>query len=86
MPNIKSAKKRVLIAELRHDKNAAYKSKVKTVVKNFNDSVEVGNKEAAQAKLLQAVSVLDKTAGRGIIHKKAASRKKSQIYQKFNQM
>ncbi len=86
MPNIKSAKKRVLVAEMRNAKNTAYKSQVKTTLKSFNDTVATGDKAKAQEKLLQAVSILDKTAGRGIIHKKAASRKKSQIYQMYNQM
>jgi len=33
MANIKSAKKRILVAERNHDRNVAYKSKVKTAVK-----------------------------------------------------
>ncbi len=86
MPNIKSAKKRVLVAETRRSRNMAEKTKMKTQLKKFAAAVEDGNKKAAERELLASVSVLDKTASHGVIHKNAAARRKSNLYKAFNQM
>ncbi len=86
MPNIKSAKKRVLVAEVRRQRNAAAKSQMKTELKKYAAAVESGDKAAAQTQLVQAVKVLDKTASKGVIHKNLAARKKSALYRSFNQM
>lgn len=83
MPNIKSAEKRVQIAEIRRVKNAATKSKVKTAVKKYAEAVQTGS-EQAQSLLLNAVSNIDKAAHKGIIHKNAAARKKSKLQKAFN--
>ncbi len=86
MPNIKSAKKRVIIAEARREQNMAVKSNMKTQLKKFAAAVEEGDKEAAAKELKAACSVLDKTAGKGIIHKNAAARRKANMYRDLNNM
>lgn len=86
MPNIKSAKKRVLVAEIRRNKNMAEKSQMKSQLKKFHAAVAEGNKEAAAEQLQASVSILDKTAGKGVIHKNAASRRKSNLYRAYNGM
>lgn len=86
MPNIKSAKKRVLVAEIRRNRNMAAKSRMKTQLKKFDAAVAEGDKEAAGRELLAAVSVLDKTAAKGVIHKNAAARRKSNLYRAYNAM
>ena len=86
MPNIKSAKKRVLVAEVRRQRNAAAKSQMKTELKKYAAAVESGDKAAAQTQLVQAVKVLDKTASKGVIHKNAAARRKSNLYRDYNNM
>ncbi len=86
MPNIKSAKKRVLVAEIRRNRNMAVKSRMKTQLKKFDAAVAEGDKEAAGRELLAAVSVLDKTAAKGVIHKNAAARRKSNLYRAYNAM
>ena len=86
MPNIKSAKKRVLVAETRRSRNMAEKTKMKTQLKKFAAAVEDGNKKAAERELLASVSILDKTASNGVIHKNAAARRKSNLYKAYNQM
>ena len=82
MPNIKSAKKRVLVAEVRRQRNMADKTRMK----KFAAAVADGNKKAAERELLASVSVLDKTAAKGVIHKNAAARRKSNLYRVYNQM
>ena len=49
MPNIKSAKKRVLVTEKKTERNKAVKSEVKTEVKKFLNLVNSGDKAAATA-------------------------------------
>lgn len=86
MPNIKSAKKRVIVAEQRRQRNMADKTQMKTQLKKFAAAVADGNKKAAERELLASVSVLDKTASKGVIHKNAADRRKSNLYRVYNQM
>ncbi|MBQ9992665.1 MAG: 30S ribosomal protein S20 [Firmicutes bacterium] len=86
MPNIKSAKKRVVVAELNRQKNASQKSAIKTQLKKFDAAVAAGDKEAASAELVKAVSAVDKGAKKGLLHKNAAARRKSALYGAFNQM
>lgn len=86
MPNIKSAKKRVLVAEVRRQRNIADKTRMKNQLKKFAAAVADGNKKAAERELLASVSILDKTASKGVIHKNAAARRKSNLYRAYNQM
>lgn len=78
MPNIKSAKKRVLIAKARNDANKASRSELKTVIKK-------ARAEGADAAAVKAAVVtVDKAAGKGLIHKNKAARLKSQLAKKAN--
>ena len=58
MPNIKSAKKRVLISEKARQHNVAARSKMRTLVKNVLKAVMVGNKDEAKAAFAIAETVL----------------------------
>lgn len=84
MPNIKSAEKRVLVSEARRIKNAATKSKLKTAIKKFDEAVTNGSNDQAKDLLVNAISNVDKAAHKNIIHKNAASRKKSQLQKALN--
>ena len=68
MANIKSAKKRVLVAETRAARNKAIRSKVKTAVKKVEAAVAAKDKAAAQAALLAATSEIDKATSKGVYH------------------
>ena len=83
MPNIKSAKKRVLVSKMQNEKNRAAKSALKTQLKKFDAALEVGG-EAAQKAFKATVKAIDRAATQGILHKNTAARKKSQIAGKFN--
>ncbi len=84
MANIKSAKKRVLIAEARRVKNAAARSRIRTAIKKYEAALAGGNKEEAQAALVAAISLLDKAGRTHLVHRNAAARKKSRLVLKFN--
>ncbi len=79
MANIKSAKKRVLVAQTRTERNKAIRSKVKTYVKKVNAAVEAGDKAAAEAALKAAASEIDKAETKGVYHANTASRKVARL-------
>ena len=83
MPNIKSAKKRVLVSEKKHQENKAIKSALKTTIKKFLAAVNAGNKEEATALYPTTVSAIDSAASKGILHKNNAANKKSKLAKKL---
>jgi len=58
-------------------RNRHYKSLMKTSIKKVK---QADSKDAAMELISKAVSVIDKVAGKGIIHKKNAANKKSKLY------
>ena len=79
MANIKSAIKRARQNVKARLQNASARSMFRTFVKNVVKAIESGNKEAALAAYAKAQPVIDKTAGKGLIHKNKASRIKSRL-------
>lgn len=67
-------------------RNMATKSKAKTAVKNVGTAVSENNREGAGEALRKAVSTMQKLAGKGIIHKKKASRKISRLTRQVNKI
>ena len=86
LANIKSAKKRVLVAEVRTARNKAIKSKVKSYVKKVEAAVAANDKAAAQTALTEAISEISKAASKGIYHKNTAARKVSRLTKAVNAM
>jgi small subunit ribosomal protein S20 len=86
LANIKSAKKRVLVAEVRAARNKAIKSKVKSYIKKVEVAVTEGDKAAAQAQLTEAISEISKATSKGIFHKNTAARKMSRLTKAVNEM
>lgn len=83
MPNIKSAKKRVILAEKRNMRNKAIKSNLKTNIKRADAAIENNEANAAEAARL-AIKKIDQAAAKGVMHKNTAARKKSAIARKLN--
>lgn len=86
MANIKSAKKRILVTEIRTERNKAIRSGVKTAVKKVYAAIDANDKEAAKAALLAATSAIDKATSKGVYHKNYASRKISRLSIAVNKM
>lgn len=84
MANIKSAKKRILVTETKTARNKAIRSKVKTTIKKVEAAIAAGDKAAAQANLLVAISEIDKAATKGVYHKNTASRKVARLTKAVN--
>ena len=84
VPNIKSAKKRVLVSKAQNEMNKAAKSLLKTNIKKFDAAVLEGNREAADAAYKTAVQSVDQAVNKGLLHKNTAARKKSSMTLKLN--
>ncbi len=83
MPIIKSAIKRVKISEKQLKRNSAYKSRVKTFIKKFENALNTESKDVVEQHYRQCVSVLDKAAQKGILAKNTVARKKSLLAKKL---
>ncbi|OGZ28489.1 MAG: 30S ribosomal protein S20 [Candidatus Niyogibacteria bacterium RIFCSPHIGHO2_01_FULL_45_28] len=79
MPITKSAKKAIKQATRRRIKNIARKDAVREVVGKIKKLVALNKQSEALALLPQAYKALDKAAKTNVIHKNAASRKKSRL-------
>ena len=86
MPNIKSAKKRVLVNETKAAQNKAAKSALKTDIKKFDAAVAEGNRSEADVAYKVAVKAVDQAAAKGLLHKNNAAHKKSAMTIKLNKM
>lgn len=86
MANIKSAQKRVLIAQQRTERNKAIKSKTKTEVKKVYAAIEAGDKAAAAEALKAATCALEMAETKGVYHKNMVSRKVSRLAKAVNHM
>ena len=83
MPNIKSAKKRVLVNATKAANNKAANSALKTAIKKANAAIESGDANKAEA-VKVAVKKLDQAAAIGLLHKNNAAHKKSNLVVRMN--
>ncbi len=84
MANHKSAIKRARQSEDRRLRNRSRKTRMKNVVRKLEEAIGSKSGEAAVESLKLAVSVIDKTAAKGVIHRNTASRKISRLTRKVN--
>ena len=86
MPNIKSAKKRVLVNQTKAMQNKAMKSALKTDIKKFDVAVAEGNRSEADVAYKVAVKAVDRAVAKGLLHKNNAANKKSSMTLKLNKL
>lgn len=84
MPNIKSAKKRVLVNQKKAEQNKAVRSEVKTEIKKVINLVNENKPEEAKAALSAAFAVIDSAASKNVIHANNAANKKAKLAKKVN--
>ena len=65
------------------ERNKAERSALKTAIKKANIAVEA-KAEGADVAVKEAVAKIDKAAGKGLLHKNNAARKKSALVKKLN--
>lgn len=83
MPNIKSQKDRVRLSEKQRVRNKAMRTALRTNLKKANTSVE-SNASDKDVAVKEAIVALEKAAGKGLIHKKTASRSVSRLMKRAN--
>ena len=86
MPNHKSAEKRVRQSEKRRTINRSHKTKVRTYIKKLRAALDSGKSDDVQNVLPEAISVIDKSVQKGVLHKNAAARYKSRLTVRANQV
>ena len=84
MPNIKSAKKRVLVNAKKTEQNKAIRSAVRTEIKKIDLLIKENKFEEAKAALSNAFSVIDAACGKNIIHANNAANKKAKLAKKID--
>lgn len=84
MPNIKSAKKRVLVNDKKTEQNKAIRSAVKTEIKKIELLIKENKFEEAKAGLSNLYKVIDSATSKNIFHANNASNKKSKIAKKID--
>jgi small subunit ribosomal protein S20 len=82
----KTVAKRAKTSENNRIRNKAYKSRLKTSIKNYEVSLTSDNVDAVRENLLQVTSLIDKSVSKGVLHKNTAARKKSSLSKKFNSL
>ncbi|GAB4361648.1 MAG: 30S ribosomal protein S20 [Gammaproteobacteria bacterium] len=79
MANSAQAAKRARQAEKHRRRNASARSMMRTYIKKVLKAIDAGDKEAAVAAYNQAVPIIDRMAGKNLIHRNKAARHKSRL-------
>ncbi len=84
MPNIKSAKKRVLVNNKKTEQNKNIRSAVKTEIKKIDALIKENKLEEAKQCLAEAFKAIDMATTKNILHKNNASNKKAKLAKKID--
>ena len=85
MPNHKSAEKRMRQNEKRRVINRGNRTKVRSYIKKMRAALDSGKADEIQRVLPEAISVIDKSVQKGVLHANAAARYKSRLTVRANQ-
>lgn len=86
MANIKSAKKRILVAQTKADRNKSIKSEVKTAIKKVYAAIDANDQAAAKEALKGATSLMEAACSKGVYHKNTVARKISRMSVAVNKL
>lgn len=84
MPNHKSAEKRDRQNARRNEINRRNRSQLRTQLKKLRSALATGKKDEAVQLLPAIISIIDRSAKKGIIHDNAAARYKSRLTVRVN--
>ncbi|MCE5335558.1 MAG: 30S ribosomal protein S20 [Desulfobacteraceae bacterium] len=84
MANHKSALKRARQNEEQRVRNRSRKTRMKNIIRTLEEAISSKSKDNAVAELRQAVSIIEKTAAKGVIHRNTASRRISRLTKRVN--
>ncbi len=77
MPQHKSCEKRMRTSAKARSRNRAYRARMKKAIRNVR---EAGSREQGEKALQEAIQILDRLAGKGIIHRNRAADRKSRLH------
>jgi len=83
MASTVSAKKRIRQNVKRRARNRWRLKTMRDAVKDYMDKVQHAGVDDAKASLQTACRLIDKTAGKGVIHKNTAARTKSRLVKRM---
>ena len=83
MANHESAEKAHRQSLVNRDRNRQYRSRLRTALKSVRAALAAGKSAEVKSSLGETVSLIDKMAGKGIIHRNAAGRYKSRLMTKL---
>jgi len=86
LANSRQATKRARQAEARRQHNASQRAMMRTSVKSVLKAIKKGDKEQASAAFKAAVPLVDRVAGKGLIHKNNAARQKARLNARIRAM
>ena len=86
MANTKSAKKAARQTARRTDANKARRSRMRRYTRKVEEAIASGDKDAAAAALNEAEPAIARTAQKGLMHRKSASRKVSRLAKRVSAM
>ena len=86
MANTKSAKKAARQTVRRTAVNKARRTRLRSSVRKVEEAIASGNKEAATGALKEAEPIIARTAQKGVVHRKTASRKVSRLVKRVGAM
>ena len=86
MPNIKSAKKRVLTSKRKEEENILVESRMKNSIKKLEKTVKEGNVEESKELLNTTLKNIDKAQNVNIVKKNKAARLKSRLTKSVNNL
>ena len=86
MANTKSAKKAARQAVRRTAVNKIRRSRMRTEMRKVEEAIAAGNQDAARAALKEAEPVMARSAQKGVVHRKTASRKVSRLAKRIGAM
>jgi small subunit ribosomal protein S20 len=86
MANTQSAKKAARQTVRRTNANKGRRSRMRSYARKVEEAIEAGDKKAAAASLKEAEPVLARTAQKGLVHRKTASRKVSRLAKRVSAM
>ena len=86
MATHKSALKRAKQSNVRSLRNTSYRSRAKRAIKDVRAAVADSAPEQAREQLNKAVSIIQKSTSKGVIHQRNASRRISRLARQVNQL
>lgn len=86
MPNMKNAKKKVIVDAKKKTNNNVFRASMRTAMKNVEKAVANKDQASAKTNLEVAIKRIDKAKSKGVVTPNFAARNKSRLTKKVNEM